>query len=379
MQKSKKTSESKPTAFKHWINRDLLVRMAHAIQCVDARFDVKRFVSVAEELEGLELKPRVRRVRDQLIAQLPKEFPRALAVLMKSIEAGTLKGFDLWPYAEWLQVQGLNDLEASLAAMQELTKRFTSEFAVRPFLLRHPARTLTYLEQCARSEDEHVRRWASEGSRPRLPWGERLHFLVRDPGPTLKILELLKFDPALYVRKSVANHLNDISKDHPALVIATLKRWKREAALASDEALARVTWVIHRALRSEIKAGNAAALALIGAKKARSIRVQSIRLKPITARVGERLEFSFEVVSRHPAPQKIVVDYRIHFMTARGRWSPKVFKLKTIELPPRQPVLIKKAHSLKPITTRKYYSGKHRIEFQVNGVCMGKADWRLMA
>ncbi len=219
-------ADSNPNALKHLIGPSLLKQLASKIGAVDPSFDQKRFLAIERELLTLELKPRVRLVREALRSELPSDFSHALKILLASVTDGTVTGFGLWPVSDFIQTYGLNHAQLSLDALKQLTPLFSSEFAIRPFLRLFPEKTLQFLKQCALSPNVDLRRWASEGTRPRLPWGERLQAFIQDPAPTLAILELLKFDPELYVRKSVANHLNDIAKDHPKRVIEVLMRWR---------------------------------------------------------------------------------------------------------------------------------------------------------
>jgi 3-methyladenine DNA glycosylase AlkC len=216
-----------PAAFKHALGKALLVRQAAAIKAVYPEFAQSQFVKLADELEGLELKSRVRRIRDELHRFLPPSYPQALKILLASTKSGKLSGFDLWPYSDFIQTFGLDHVDLSLKALRQMTSLFSSEFAIRPFLLKHPAITLKFLKQSMTDSSMDIRRWTSEGSRPRLPWGEKLGPFIHDPSPTLPILESLKYDAELYVRKSVSNHLNDIAKDHPQRVLELLKRWQK--------------------------------------------------------------------------------------------------------------------------------------------------------
>lgn len=363
-----------PKAFKFWIDRSLLLRIADSIEKVHPRFDRKGFLANARKLDALELKPRVRFIRDCLRAALPDPYPEALEILLGSLASGKLTGFDLWAYTEFVQTYGQEHLKISLAALHEFTQLFTSEFAVRPFLVNHPDETLMFLKKCARHPNAHVRRWASEGSRPLLPWGERLNAFVKDPRPTLALLEILKHDDELYVRKSVANHLNDIAKHHPEKVIAVLKKWQRAAGPGHEK---KVMWITHRALRTLIKQGDPAALKLIGASAKIQVEVGPLVLARRKVRVGDRLEFSFHVSSRSKKSQKLVIDYKIGFVKANGDRSPKVFKLKTFQLGPGESLTLLKAHSLKEITTRRYYSGAHLLEVQINGRAYRSVMWML--
>ncbi len=349
---------------------ELLGRISKSLARAHPSFDPAAVRDLLPELEGLEMKARVRRIREELHRQLPADYPRALRILLASVRDGLLEGFDLWPYSDFVQTYGLEDAALSLEALRTLTPHFSSEFAVRPFLRAHPARTLAYLKRCARDRDVDVRRWASEGSRPRLPWGERLHDFVRDPRPTLALLEPLKFDEELYVRKSVSNHLNDIAKDHPD----ALKRWQKAAG--ARHAL-KIEWIIRRSLRTLIKAGHSESLKLIGVAGPARVEVSGLRLSAKRLRVGERLEFDFSIRSLATRPQKLVIDYVIHYRRANGGASPKVFKLKTMELPPRSRLRIVKNHWLKDVSIRKHHAGAHALEIQINGKRLLKAGWHL--
>ena len=361
-------------ALKHLFNRALLHRMSKAISQVYPKFQEKEFLAMMPKLEKLEMKPRVRLIRDELKRQLPNEYTKAIEILLKSAKNENLDSFDLWPFTDFVQTYGLEHLQISLDAMKELTQKFTAEWAIRPFLIKHPEKTLTYLKRCAQDRNVHVRRWASEGSRPRLPWGERLHSFVKDPEPTLKILEKLKFDNELYVRKSVSNHLNDITKDHPEKVIKTLALWKKESGNKHAE---KIEWIIYRSLRSLIKEGHPGALKLIGISNNAQIKVREFKLHRNRIKLGEKLDFELVIKSGSNKSQKLVVDYIIHFVKSNSSTAPKVFKLKNIDLPAGETVKITKTHQMKPITTRKYYAGEHWLEIQINGAKIGKQKWIL--
>jgi 3-methyladenine DNA glycosylase AlkC len=255
-----------------------------------------------------------------------------------------------------------------------MTVLFTSEWAVRPFIHHDPKETMKYLLVCAQDSDSHVRRWASEGSRPRLPWGERLQDFVRDPSPTLPILEQLKFDPELYVRKSVSNHLNDIAKDHPDLVVKILTAWKKEAGIKHAD---KIDWIIRRSLRTLIKQGHAGALNLIGISQKVKIKLVDFKVVQKKIKLGDRIHFEFEIQSLSNQSHQLVVDYIIHFVKSNKKTAPKVFKLKMIELPAKAKIRIEKKHHIKKITTREYYPGLHLLEIQVNGLVVGKQEWNL--
>lgn len=363
-----------PNAFKHAINKGVLVKMAAAIHGVYPAFETKKFIAIHTDLDILELKPRVLRIRDQLRSQLPEDYAKALKILLQSLKSKNLSGFDLWPYTEFVQTYGLDQPTLSLEALYELTQLFTAEFAVRPFIKKHPKLTLAFLKKCSVDANVHIRRWASEGSRSRLPWGERLESFTKDHKPTVPLLENLKFDEELYVRKSVSNHLNDMAKDHPRMVIDILKKWKVKAGTKHQ---AKINWIIHRSLRTLIKQGNPKALELVGAFQNLKIKVSPLKLNKKSYKMNDRIEIEFDITSESKKSQKLVVDYVIHFVKSNKTTTPKVFKLKNFELKPLEKTVFKKSHHLKPITTRVYYPGVQYLQIQVNGKTYDKVKWNL--
>ncbi|NJN55833.1 MAG: hypothetical protein HC804_14460 [Anaerolineae bacterium] len=271
---------------------------------------------------------------------------------------------------QFVELYGLEHFEIAMQGMCEITKRHTAEFAIRPYLIRYPERTLAVLHGWTEHENPHVRRLVSEGTRPRLPWGMRLHQFIADPRPTLALLEKLKDDPSDYVRRSVANHLNDITKDNPELALQTLARWQENRTPERQ-------WITRHALRSMVKAGDPAALQLLGYAPAQ-VSVPQLTLTPTTLAFGDTLEITFTLQSECDEAQELVVDYVVHFVKANGRPTPKVFKLRNVSLHGRQSLPLRKQHTFKPITTRRYYPGLHRVEIQVNGSTLAGADFELV-
>jgi 3-methyladenine DNA glycosylase AlkC len=367
-------SAENPNALKHLYGKDFLKRLGMAFTEAREDFNERKLKSLLPRLEKLEMKPRVILVRDFLHEELPKDYSLALTLILKAHETGILKGFDYWPLTEYVKEFGLGEVEKSLKAMEVLTVPFTSEFAVRPFLNLHTKESLRYLLQCSKSKNVHVRRWASEGSRPRLPWGERLPKFIKDPSLTRAILEELKFDEELYVRKSVANHLNDIAKDHPEFVVKVLTAWKKEA---KDRHGDKIQWIIRHSLRTLIKDGHPSALKLLGVNGEAEIKIMNFQLHGKKFKLNDRLEFEFEIESLSKKAQKLVVDYKIHFQRSREKTRAKVFKLKTFDLGAGGRILIKKGHHLKVVTTREHYPGKHVLEIQINGKVLVTKAWDL--
>lgn len=364
-----------PKALKHIYNTTLLQTLASEIAEVYPPFDQKRFLTIRTELLKLEMKDRLRLIRDQLKKTLPQDYSLAVEIILKSTTSGRLKGFSIWPYTEFIQTYGLVHSEVSLRALKQLTTLFTSEWAVRPFINQNLKFTLDFLKQCALDSNHHVRRWVSEGTRPRLPWGERLQIFIEKPELTCKLIEPLIFDPELYVRKSVANHLNDISKDNPEYVIQVLQKWNLKAK--SDQQKEKLNWIKKQALRSLIKLGHKESLKLVGFSNSVRIQMDRFKIKNKNIKMGDAVEFEFELVSLSSKPQKIIIDYVLHFVKSNGKTAPKVFKFKNLNLKPKERLSLKKSHSIKKITTRTYHSGEHRLQLQINGQIYNEAKWWL--
>lgn len=358
-------------AFKHFINQAVIQKIGSGIRRVYPDFPVKKFSKVSEELEPLELKQRVLLVTKNLREFLPDPYPEALKILMTAMEKEDLKGFELWPFSEYISQFGLDHYDESMKAMYKLTQRFTSEFAVRPFLLKNHVRVLKYFRKWASDKNVHVRRWVSEGSRPLLPWGQKLPLFIMDPTHGILLLEKLKFDEELYVRKSVANHLNDISKNHPQVVINVLKLWEDDAP---EEHKEKLNWIKRHALRTLIKKGHPGALKLMGAVEPK-LKVLQFKTDRKNYSLNDTLKFSLHLHSTSQKSQKLIVDYAIDFRKANGKLGKKVFKLKTLKLDGGESIKIEKKHSLKPITTMKFYDGIHHLTIQINGKVMGEVKF----
>ncbi len=362
-------ADSEYPALKEMFNGARYRRIAKDTAAVYSRFDQKKFLALTlPDLDGLNLLQRLRRVTEGLRATLPQDYAKALAVL-RQLAPRTERGFVSLFLPDFVGLYGLGDFTLSLDALKFFTSFGSSEFGIRPYLRQDLRRTLKVMEGWSRDESEDVRRLASEGCRPRLPWSFRLDALIEDPSPTAKILENLKVDPSLYVRKSVANHLNDITKDHPAWVLDRIERWDLENA--------HTAWIAKRALRTLIKSGDRRALAVIGAGRAAEGRTKAFAVSPKRLRLGERLTLSYEFVSTAKSPQKLVVDYAIHYVKKAGGSSAKVFKGKEIQVAPGETVVLKKSQVLKDFTTRKHHAGHHRVEVMVNGAVFAEGGFWL--
>ncbi len=276
------------------------------------------------------------------------------------------------PHVFYVAQYGLDHFEASMHAQYELTQRFSAEFSIRSFLERYPEETLARLEVWARDPSPHVRRLVSEGTRPRLPWAPRLRRFQEDPRPVLHLLELLKDDPELYVRRSVANNLNDIGKDHPDVLVETARRRLEDA---SEER----QWLVRHALRSAVKRAEPGALDVLGYGSDAAVKIGNVRLTPKRPVTGGSVNVAFEITNAASRHQRVLVDLRVHFVKANGSASPKVFKLSTLDLAPGETAALKKTITLENLTTRKHYPGTHRVEVVINGRTHPLARFELRA
>jgi 3-methyladenine DNA glycosylase AlkC len=358
-------------AFKNMINPTVVKKIGKIFHEVYPKFNEKRFHKVSANLADLELKLRVLAITDGLRVELPGNYPEDTKLIEKVLSQKKLTGFELWPVSEYISQYGTEHFDESLDLMYLLTQQFTSEFAVRPFLQKDPQRILKKFKSWIKDENVHIRRWISEGSRPLLPWGGKIQSFIKKP-ETLHLLEELKYDSELYVRKSVANHLNDISKHHPELVVSTLKEWvKKSPKLHLDK----IHWIKKQALRTLIKKGHKNALSLMGVSHDHDVKVKTLKLNKKDVKLGDGLEFELVLESTSKKSQKLIVDYVIGFMKSNGKISKKVFKLKAFEIEHGEKLIIKKRHALKKITTMTFYPGQHSLGIQVNGEILKTVSW----
>jgi 3-methyladenine DNA glycosylase AlkC len=356
-------------ALKEMFNEARYRKMARDVATVHPAFDPKRFLALTlPGLTPLTLLQRLRRATEALRATLPQDYPVALEILRRLAPIFG-EGFTALVLPDFVGCYGLDDFDRSLDALKFFTSFGSSEFAIREFLRRDLRRTLRVLERWSRDQNEHVRRLASEGSRPRLPWSFKLTALIADPSPTLPILDNLRADPSLYVRKSVANHLNDITKDHPSWVLDRIEAWDR-----TDPHTA---WIAKRALRTLIKKGDRRALAVIGAGARAEIRLGTFGVTPRRLSLGEELTLACHLTSMAGVAQRLVVDYTVHYVKQSGAASAKVFKWKEVTLAPGETLTLGKRQRVRDFTTRKHHAGNHLVELMVNGERLAKASFHL--
>jgi 3-methyladenine DNA glycosylase AlkC len=264
------SSMGKGVPLKDLFDRHAVALLAESFAAAHAGFASRPFTRQAlAGLDALELMPRANHLATALAAHLPAHPAEATRILIAAMgpELTTTARYGLavffyLPHVRFIQHRLVDHFALGMQANYEVTKRFSAEFSIRPFLLRHPRASLALLRRWARDANPHVRRLVSEGTRPRLPWAERLKPFQEDPAPTLALLELLKDDPELYVRRSVANHLGDIAKDHPRVALAVCRRWLEEVAGKDGERATNRRWLIRHAVRLPAQQGEAAAVKL---------------------------------------------------------------------------------------------------------------------
>jgi len=370
--------------FKNLLNKEIIESIATHFQRQWPELDDKAFVAMAtNDLDTLELKARTERITETMIKYLPADFEKAAKIILASlgtpladdISAGTvdakgIAGWAIMPMTHYVGLRGHDHFDLSMMLFKEMTKRASAEFGIRFFILASPNKTLKALKAWTTDDNQHVRRLVSEGIRPRLPWAMRLPMFINDPAPVIDLLEQLKDDEEEYVRRSVANNLNDIAKDHPDLVAEISARWLQNASQERKR-------LIRHACRTLIKNGHKKTLAVLGFKPAR-IKHANVEILTPTVVFGDALEFRFSLCSDSNQDQAVIIDYTIHHQKSNGSTSPKVFKWRTTTLTPEKTLASTKKHAIKKITTRVYYPGLHKVEIMVNGVSVAAADFQLL-
>lgn len=359
------------------LNMNGVLILSKRLKNVYPPFDEDGFSQFIEsQLGELSFSERIALISKAIEKFLPDDFESATQILVNSLpdprssELKEMGGFMILPLSSFVARKGLDNFDTSLNALFEMTLRCSAEFDIRHFIARYPEATMKRLEELALHPDPAARRLATEGSRPRLPWGIRLQLFVSDPTPVLRILELLKDDPSIDVRRSVANNLNDISKDNPDIVIDTLKRWKTDATPERE-------WLINHSLRTLFKKGHKASLELQGFPADIKVALEELSLSKNELHLGESLNLSFNLVNMGNSDTPLMIDFGIHFKKANGSNQLKVFKLSKKSLKPGEKVKFSKKISIVPITTRVYYPGEHIVDVRVNGNLSGSVSFLL--
>ncbi len=380
-----------PEPFKNVFNLRLIEGMAEHFHRHYSAFDKSAFIEQASvKLETLELKARSNQIVQAMQKYLPADFDHSAQILIASllplteqlnieqVTGGTINqygisGWAIMPMADFVGLAYQNNpeqvnFELAMQVLKEATKRFSAEFGIRYLINAEPEKSMIILNQWATDENYHVRRLASEGSRPRLPWGMQLSGFIDDPKPLITLLEQLKDDNEEYVRRSVANSLNDIAKDHPKLIEDLAENWLKNADKNRIK-------LIKHACRTLIKKGNKRIFAALGFSPV-ALKNSELTLNTNTLMFGNSLMLTLKLNSNSHQAQLINIDYIVHHQKANGSTSPKVFKWQSRTLKANEELLLTKKHTIKAITTRVYYPGIHKIEVLINGdvVCHSQFD-----
>lgn len=346
-----------PELLKNIYNPAFIEKLAGHLKKNYPAFDRRSFIQniFDHSWDTLELKQRLRHITLMLQRHLPDNYRRALIVLKKT--APHFNGFHAMFFPDYVEVCGLDDPEISLPALEYFTQFSSSEFAIRPFIIRYTDRVMRTMKTWTRHDNHHVRRLASEGCRPRLPWAMALPEFKKDPAPILPILERLKTDPSEYVRRSVANNLNDIAKDHPELVLDIAQKWYGKKT-ETDR-------IVRHACRTLLKRSNGRALSFFGFNSTNGVHVTEFQWKPESLHIGQHGFFSFQVMVKDPV--KLRIEYSIDFIKAGDKISRKIFMISEREFSRASIVTFHKKHSFRNLTTRTHYPGKHVFTIVING------------
>lgn len=355
---------------------DVAAELTRCLEPVVGPSTLRALPAARLALDGLPLRERADLLRDALLADVPGSYEH-LAEIVRAARATSpsFTGWMIWPVTSAVAARAAGEntraaFEDSLALLAELTGRLSSEFALRTLLRHDLDHALEIIAQWTSSPDEHIRRLASEGTRPYLPWAVRVPPLTAQPGRTLGILDALYRDDSDYVRRSVANHLNDLSRDAPDLVVATAQRWLDAPAPTSPA-------LVRHGLRTLVKRGHPGALVLLGFGPA-SVDVDGPHLPQTQVPWGGGVHFTAVLRNTGDEPARLAVDYAVHHRRANGRLSTKVFKLTTTELAPGEQLTVDRRHSFRMISTRTYYPGEQAIALQVNGIATPPVTFELL-
>jgi len=356
---------------KNLYNHDYISTLSYTIKKYYKNFDTKEFESFVfdDYWTDKELKQRMRHISCSMCRFIPEVYEKTIVVLMN-----TFKDMDInqtlqnMIFQDFVEVYGLYDYDTSIKALELFTQECSSEFAIRQFILKYPQETMSQMEVWAKSSNEHHRRLASEGCRPRLPWAIALKEFKKDPSEILNILDILKDDKSAYVRKSVANNLNDISKDNPNIVKKIAKEWIGKSK--ERDAL------VKHACRTLLKASDSDALKLFGFTKLDEVNLKKFKYNKEVVWSGE-LEFSFKLDSKKPLG-KLRLEYMMEFLLKNGKYSKKIFKIAEGVYENKSKTFSKK-HSFKKISTRKYYAGVQKINIIINGEVYASKEFSILS
>lgn len=360
------------TLLKDRYNNKFFSDLGEGMNKVLKNYDHNAFVKTIHKSpwKKMELKDRMKRIAESLAQILPSDYKKAIIVfknICDKLRVHKDYGLEFMFLPEYIEAHGLEYFEESMKAMEKITSLTSCEFAIRPFIIKYPKKSIKRLIKWSKHKDLHVRRLASEGCRPRLPWAIALPDFKKDPKAILPILENLKNDPSEYVRRSVANNLNDISKDNPDTFIKTVKPW-----LGKNQEL---DAIVKHGSRTLLKAGDNRVYAMYGITT-KGIEISNLEI-PSAVKIGNKLNFNFEVTNSNKSEKYIRLEYAIYFLLKNGKLSKKVYKISEGSFTKNEHKTIQRFHNFKIITTKKYYPGGHELAIIANGKEIVKKVFKL--
>lgn len=363
---------------KNRYNDQFFEAMTASIKTVDTDFDETSFLKTIHDAEWdkRELKQRMRHISETLKTHLSGDFKQQVATVLALVNylqkvQPSEMSFEYMFLPDFVEIYGGDDYETSINAFEKITQYTSCEFAVRPFLLKYPEKMMAQMLRWSTHENAMVRRLSTEGCRPMLPWAMGLPYLKKDPTPILPILEKLRNDESKSVRLSVANNLNDISKNQPEIVIGYAKKWLGESP--------EVDWVVKHACRTLLKQGNMEVMPLFGFGSVADIAIENFQILTPIVKVGEYFEFEFDLRNTASKPIKLRLEYGLYYQKANGSLSKKVFKVSEKEYGKDSTTSIHRKQHFKVISTRKYHLGLHQVSLIINGVELERYDFELVA
>lgn len=352
-------------------------KFANELSQIIPDFDSQSFISAIfdSHWESRELKDRMRHTAEVLHHFFPSDFKESASLILNLVQLvlGNPSKGDGFTYiflADYIERFGINDIETSMALIEDVTQLSSCEFAVRPFIIKYPDQMISQMIRWSKHPNHHVRRLASEGIRPRLPWAMALPLFKKNPELIFPILENLKQDPSEYVRKSVANNLNDISKDNPDVVLAVIQRWKNCSA--------HTDWIIKHGCRTLLKQGHPKIFEFYKLSATENIEIADFKINPTILKIGEDLHFSFTIQNNDTKAHDLRLEYAIYYKRQNNSLSKKVFKISEKTIQSLDTFTIYKKQSFKIISTRKFYSGVQHISIIINGIEKQKLPFELV-
>ncbi|MDG1393889.1 MAG: DNA alkylation repair protein [Flavobacteriaceae bacterium] len=363
--------------FKNIYNQKFFDSFIDIVQQIKPDFDKKAFLNCINdnEWENRELKQRMRHISIVLKNHLSENFSKNVDIILMLISQLEKNGIredsiEFMFLPDFIELYGLENYDTSIKAFERITQFTSCEFAVRPFIIKYEAEMVKQINIWSKHKHPMVRRLATEGARPRLPWAMAIPSLKNNPTPIISILERLKNDKSESVRRSVANNLNDISKDNPNTVIKLVKSWQGKTT--------ETDWLIKHACRTLLKQGNLEVLKLFGFGAIDKIKIDKFKILTPKVKIGSFLEFAFELKNTNNLASKIRLEYGLYYQKANGTLSKKVFKISEKQYSENSTTRINRKQSFKIITTRKFHIGQHQLSIITNGKEFDKIDFELI-